>query len=296
MDNPSISTSTSRVSEHETPRETVTIIFAAGVYKGQVNEEGEFHGFGIFKANPPSIAYYIGDWVCGRASGRGIGVRGSSLYEGQMSDNKCCGYGVEVLPGREQYEGGWLNNLRHGRGTLWFLSDPSRGDRYEGGFARGVFDGYGTYWWADGSVRWAHFKDGLLSGHGVTRWTDGSEFEGDYEDDVCNGRGEIRFRDGRVLVAEYLDDERKGPAEMRWPNGDRWVGEFLTHQVSRGIRTFKATGDTLEGVFSDYELKKSEGTVVYRHLRRQDTSGGEVEEQLGVWRDDHFYPTNTTSG
>ena len=62
----------------------------------------------------------------------------------------------------DEYEGDWLDNQRHGRGTLRLAA----GGSYEGGFDKG-----------------------RRAGQGLALHADGSSYEGEWTDDVPHGVG-----------------------------------------------------------------------------------------------------------
>jgi len=266
----------------------------AAYYYGELDEDGNFHGLGLLRYNKESNNhYYFGDWMHGEAHGKGIEVSEDGCYEEDFRCDRCEGYGTDVSE-NETYSGEWKDGEKHGKGLLRYNKG---GDVYEGEFSEGKITGHGCYTWPNGDSHTGYFKESIVWGRGFLRWADGRTFEGNYDNDNREGEGIIRFPDGRQLTANYVNDERRGPAKMEWASkagiggGDVWVGEFIAHDRANGVRTFVETGDTLEGIFTDYELKnggdeKTGSWMTYTKL----TSDGKREATLGIWKDERFIP------
>jgi len=55
----------------------------------------------------------------------------TSLQQGCIKGNCENGYGIYVYPNGDIYEGEWLNNQRHGKGTMTYEGNASlQGDMY----------------------------------------------------------------------------------------------------------------------------------------------------------------------
>jgi len=263
----------------------------AAYYYGELDDDGRFQGLGLFRCLRDSgfVDYYFGDWMNGEPHGRGMKVSDDNCYEGEFRFSRCEGYGSYVCP-EETYRGEWKNDEKHGKGVVRFPD----GGMYEGEFTKGGITGYGCFTWVAGDSLTSHFEDGMACGRGLLKWNDGVEFEGNFANNKREGEGFIRFPDGRLLTANYVGDERRGPAKMEWPSGDVWIGEFLTRNTARGVRTFAETGDTLEGVFTDYELQnggdEKTGTWMTYTTKSLSSDGSKQEVVLGIWKDERFIP------
>ena len=84
-------------------------------------------------------------------------------YEGDFTNGKREGYGVEVYAGGGRYEGGWKDNYFEGHGIMILAN----GNRFEGEFHAGKPNGQGT----------STAKNGTVSGN----WTEGCFKEGSVE-------------------------------------------------------------------------------------------------------------------
>ncbi len=81
-------------------------------------------------------------------------------------------------PDGAQYEGQWLNDVKHGRGTQLYPD----GARYTGEFAKGYEHGNGTKIYPDGSRFDGRFRFGKRDGLGVFTDTDGREVKKSFKD------------------------------------------------------------------------------------------------------------------
>lgn len=104
-------------------------------YEGEVLK-GKRHGLGTFRSGQTAIVY-IGEWVTGKRYGKGKMVydaEGVSYYEGDWIDNKMFGWGVRRYPSGNIYEGMWVNDVRHGEGTMrWFDKSQTYSGQWENG-------------------------------------------------------------------------------------------------------------------------------------------------------------------
>ena len=251
-------------------------------YRGGLDENGLFHGLGLLRTvqGSPPYYYFYGDWVHGRPNGKAVVFDGANIYEGDVLENS-------YAMGTKWFQ--WQDstvNIEHGRGVNIYLEG---GDWYEGDFNHGKVTGHGTYHWQDTRYQVCTFIDNVANGKGEYHWPGGIYFEGFFVNEDRTGEGTLHLPDGTKLIANYVNDLRKGAARAEWPNGDVWEGEFLTHTTAKGKRTFASSGDTLEGLFWDYELKnggkEEEGEwMTYRRVMEN----GEVEEKLGVWQNEVF--------
>lgn len=117
-------------------------------YFGDINDQNLPHGYGIKFYSDGSI--YIGDWF--------EGARHSVKNKASWSRND----GLH-------YEGTWLNDLKHGSGTLRYPD----GSSYRGEFAKGYEHGHGHKTFPDGAVFEGRFRFGKRDGPGILTTPDG---------------------------------------------------------------------------------------------------------------------------
>lgn len=60
------------------------------------------------------------------------------------------------IDGPETYEGEWVDDMMHGKGSFHFAS----GAMYQGEWFENKFHGYGLYRWADGAVYTGEWREG----------------------------------------------------------------------------------------------------------------------------------------
>lgn len=112
------------------------------------------------------------------------------------------------------YTGSFRQGLPHGAGYVAY----SKGEgQYEGGWADGLREGRGTHIDADGSSYEGEWKAGLRHGRGKAVFTLGGNYEGEWRDDVFHGQGRIVYGgSGRSWAGEFRDgypalDDRDEP-------------------------------------------------------------------------------------
>jgi hypothetical protein len=118
-------------------------------YFGEVDDKNRPHGYGIKTYSDGSI--YLGDWF--------EGVRHSVKNKASWSRND----GL-------QYDGTWLNDLKHGSGVLRYPD----GSVYRGEFAKGYEHGHGVKTYPDDSKFEGRFRFGKRDGPGILTTADGT--------------------------------------------------------------------------------------------------------------------------
>jgi hypothetical protein len=93
----------------------------------------------------------------------------------------------------EIYEGGWVQERRHGRGICLFTN----GTMYEGNWNQGKPQGRGQLLTGDRQVMFmGEWFDGLMHGHGTYSYPCGDKYTGDWREGNRHGRGEYVMADG----------------------------------------------------------------------------------------------------
>jgi len=121
-----------------------------------------------------------------------------------------------------RYEGGFVNNRRHGFGKYWW----DTGDRYEGRWVNGSRTGFGKYWWANGNRYVGNFSNNQLSGHGNFYWTNGNRYVGNFRNSQLNGHGTYYAKDGLRYVGNFLNGKFHGYGRIYWTSGARYFGQW----------------------------------------------------------------------
>jgi len=90
-------------------------------------------------------------------------------YVGQVKREKANGYGVAILDTGSRYEGEWLNNVRHGEGSFYWVD----GEYYVGQYENDRRNGKGSYFWPNGEKYVGGWKNDQRDGEGIFYNKDG---------------------------------------------------------------------------------------------------------------------------
>jgi hypothetical protein len=131
-------------------------------YEGEINEEGERHGRGIYTyANGEK---YIGEWEHGKKQGCGFFQHSNGdTYDGEFHQDNAQGLCTLRYATGDSYFGELHHGKRSGHGLLEFKN----GDLYEGEFRRDVRCGEGVMKYATGEVYAGQFRHDARHGFGV---------------------------------------------------------------------------------------------------------------------------------
>ncbi len=124
--------------------------FPDGSYEGQINRDGEKHGFGIYR------------WIDG------------SVYEGEYSDDLRHGKGRFLWANGESYDGIYFKDDRTGKGVYHWPD----GSFYRGDFLSGKRHGRGQFQSSNGTIYDGEWFDDLQHGHGILNQFDGRTLKG----------------------------------------------------------------------------------------------------------------------
>ena len=175
----------------------------------------------------------------------------------------------------ERYKGDWLDNQRHGYGSL------TRQDRsvYEGHFEHNRRHGEG-----------ALFIASPLPPHTLTR-----VYAGQWAADAKHGVGTYHYKDGSRYEGQWQHNQRHGQGTLFAPNGDTYTGGWDRGQQSgfgslvKGEAVAATSGDVYEG---GYVRGRREGQGMYYYRQRQQIFDGDwVNDQpvTGIIMDAHEF-------
>lgn len=128
-------------------------------------------------------------------------------YEGEFVDNLKHGHGVMTYANNNKYTGEFLNDFPHGYGVFQYCTYDDKGKRvkthrYEGGFQRGSRHGKGLYVAANGDT-----------------------YTGEFERDLYHGRGKLKKSNGDVLDGSWKRGRASGSdMDIKFGNGDAYQG------------------------------------------------------------------------
>lgn len=234
--------------------------------------------------------------------------------------------GKVVYPNGAIYDGEWMNQKHHGKGTLVDVN----GDSHEGMFEDGVPNGFGKRVYAfvmidrelvKGKRSYeGYWKDGLYDGTGTYVVGNGETYVGEFQKGLYHGKGRYEYLDTRIYEGEFRRGYRSGFGKMIYPNGDVYEGEWKMDSYEgrgklilrragilegyfrmgvlhgEGKRTY-ADGRIFEGTFYHGERKKGKMTINFEEWYE-----GEFENSMRhgygfmKWRDGNTYRGNWFKG
>ncbi len=131
---------------------------SGGKYEGEVNEKGQWHGYGIYTDKVGVGRREEGLWKNGLRHGHSIiTYHDGEKYVGEFKDGEKNGQGTETLPSGQKYVGEWKDGKKNGQGTETFPD----GSVYVGEFKVGLRNGQGTMTFIDGRNYIGEWKDGI---------------------------------------------------------------------------------------------------------------------------------------
>ena len=117
-------------------------------------------------------------------------------------------FGEVTYASGDVYAGFFKNGKRNGQGTYIFKIS---GNKYEGGYVDNLRQGKGVFTLSNGDKYVGDFKDGKADGLGVMTFAaTGNKYEGEFKDLKRSGQGVFTFSDGKVALGEWLDGKLHG--------------------------------------------------------------------------------------
>ena len=213
----------------------------AGVYTGEIDDNGIPNGTGTFKAkNTEGTGWtYEGDWVNGHWNGEGTSIWDSGTkYSGSYRDDYANGYGEIVL---------------------------DNGDKYAGNFNNGEINGYGEYTFSSGTKYIGNMIKGAASGQGDMYYYDSDvqrHFTGEFKDNQ-NAVGYIIYNDGSKRKAS-INNGNVSFTEKVKPKIGMTAAEVYSSTWGAPLRTNKTTtsyGVSEQWVYDKGYITFSDGVV-----------------------------------
>ena len=161
------------------------------------------HGWGVCSSSD-GTRLYEGFWKGGMEHGKGREIRGESLiYEGEWRQGLMHGLGVlrDKRTG-QTYEGGFVNDLKEGRGTI---TEEWGGIIYSQ-FYEGEFHGVCTYTY-DGYVKDVIYREGEVVGF-FCEQDDGIDVRGSLAEQLEQWWDAMRRRKEAAVLREKEEMER----------------------------------------------------------------------------------------
>ena len=203
-----------------------------GVYAGQISEDKQITGRGIFTYNDGRK--YIGHWTRGNMDGYGIlyNADGTIAYQGDFKNGAIEGNGIYYLPGGHYYIGGFQKNKMNGYGALHY----NNGNSWEG-----------------------EFKDHKKNGIGLLKTNTGDYLLCEFENDVLKGKvplsgDEVEFFKHRGEKMRGIQDQYiLGLIEPSTLDKER--KEYLDEM--RKVYDYKTNPNAIAPAFMDVKRKKT---------------------------------------
>ena len=264
-------------------------------------ERGSSHGYGKYDYKTGTV--YEGNFVRGVWEGSGKLTYSDKnqivyyTYEGVFKKGIFDDTGTEIYYSRGDttsiYKGGFLNDMRHGHGTLklWgvngilvskgtFLEGNLQDEQaeiweymqgvlvvyYKGGFRDGARNGYGEEVQGDNKYE-GQWEADRKRGHGKLIYNGVVVYDGEWKDNQFDGLGTRLFLDGSEYKGEFDKNERHGFGVIRWKDGARYVGEFKRDLFSgKGYTIFQNNRLNAAGTWEKGALVTPEKIVPLRQF------------------------------
>lgn len=158
-----------------------------------------------------------------QGKGKAFDEAGRVLYEGGFVDGLYEGKGSLYAEGVLAYEGAFAGGLQNGEGTAYAEGAVC----YKGGFVDGLYEGQGTAYYPDGGVAYqGGFLGGLYSGQGTLYSPDGAWlYEGGFLQGAYSGEGKLRLSPELRLSGVFEEGEPVGDVAIHWSNRLYYEGE-----------------------------------------------------------------------
>jgi hypothetical protein len=231
-------------------------------YDGEMNEDGERHGKGIYTY--PNGEKYIG---------KGQLV---TLLVGTSCGNVVTHLRISVC--KILLKGDWEHGRRHGCGYF----QHSNGDVYSGEFHQDKERGLCTLRYANGDSFFGELHHGKKIGHGLVQYRNGDLYEGEFSRDMRHGEGVFKFIDGSVYAGKFKDDQRHGFGVLTGVTGKvEYHGMWKNNKPAPDFKPEEEEADT-ETTDGDGHHHKHHHHHHHKHHHHHhhhhDGSDGEAEE------------------
>ena len=183
-------------------------------YIGQL-KSGLRHGYGTYY-NTVHHTKYIGQWYMGYRHGHGKCVYHcdrqngvESFYQGEWLNNMRHGAGTIQYSTGDMYTGQWYHNMKHGMGCMQWVTNH---ELYNGEWKNDVIHGHGKYTYLQRSslypnVYCGQFMNGFRNSVGHFIYSDGSVYHGEYNMNMKHGIGKYIFNNGAIYDTGFSHDK-----------------------------------------------------------------------------------------
>jgi antitoxin component YwqK of YwqJK toxin-antitoxin module len=240
------------------------------IYQGEVNESNELHGYGKLWNNDYSYhGYFKNNKLCGKGTLSFTGNVNelnntfSVTYEGEFSDNKKNGRGLEIYKNNEYYEGNFLNDFRHGKGILF---NPNGVPKFD------------SFWELGRSVNTEEITEFYPNGN--------IKYKGCYNGQSKHGKGALYNDKGYLIFSGEFDNGLMLSGRMYYDNFIIFDGIFVDNYPNSGIFYHSNGIKSCEGKI----VKGDKGYILIGESKIYDESSNLVFE--GEMLNIYDYPNN----
>lgn len=239
------------------------------------------HGCKFLNPYPSDVAPFTIEWtgqcVDGYVSGQGeIRLPPDLTYRGEFVQGRILKGSAELRG--EIYEGEFLDNRPHGRGT----SRSPTGSAITATYVRGMIESTNV------ELTWPnknHYRGEVdtrtkqMHGKGALQYADGSVYEGEFNQGSLEGAGVLKRPDGEIRSGTFRGGQLEGKGSVLYANQARYEGELRVGQPNGHGHLQFASGESYDGAFvaGHYQgkgtLKYADGTVYDGYFLAGDPSG-----------------------
>lgn len=227
------------------PHGTGKIVFhSQNIAEGGSNSSG---GGGNNNNGEQHICFYEGEWVVGKAHGKGvqggwIGPDRSFAYLDLILDriHSNISGGLHSAPNDPTNEKECVNAADH--------LEVIHGEfRYEGTFVDGEMSGTGQFTFPNGDLYDGEWQRGLAHGHGMFIWSNGDMYQGEFRYMMKHGTGTYIFKDGTKYDGQWRDNMRHGWGVETFAKGNGRYEGYFCKDVRHGIGYYHIGNGGLDG-------------------------------------------------
>ena len=171
-------------------------------------------------------------------------------YNGEIVADYFEGKGRYLYKECECYIGQFRQNLRHGKGTIYYSNDKIL---YRGNFVNDKFEGEGQYFWKNGEYYIGSFKNGLNDGKGMLYYKNGKiKYEGNFVNDKFEGEGKYIYKNYYYYIGQFKNGLKEGKGVLYYPDGKiEYEGDFKEGKFHGQGKYYYENGDYYIGEFNN---------------------------------------------
>lgn len=236
---------------------SVTITWTGQCVDGMVSGKGEVRAGSWF-------AFY-GEFAQGRIV-KGAAEMNGAMYEGGFLDNKRHGPGETRTPDGLITKGTYDRNVIDPQAVEYIWTD---GTRYRGEIDPRTqnMQGKGVLEYAGGGVYEGEFKRDQPEGEGILKFPDGEERRGTFVAGQLHGKGSILYANQTRYEGQLRAGEPSGQGRMEFSDGQLYEGAFVSGKYQGKGKLKYSTGGQYEGDFLAGDASGT-GTMIFADGRR----------------------------